>query len=178
MMRIASRSIRRGLVVMGVLSLGVSACRQEKPDTAQQAAVPGTSQATDSSLTRAERIAGYADSVLELERVAAAWAFADPSGESEGAEEREHTTYRTSLVLAERAVELDSSNAYAWLVMGDALATRANRGFGSFDTLDLSRALAALQRASELSVKDARRVARIQELLRDTRSSLSVLRQR
>ena len=94
MMRIASRSIRRGLVVMGVLSLGVSACRQEKPDTAQQAAVPGTSQATDSSLTRAERIAGYADSVLELERVAAAWAFADPSGESEGAEEREHTTYR------------------------------------------------------------------------------------
>ena len=177
-MLLTSSCSRRLLVVLGLFAFGVGACRQEQPSTEQRTAPSASLPASAESVTRGDRIAAYADSILALERIAAGWAFADPAGESEGAEEREHTIYGTSLVLAARAVELDSSSAYAWLVMGDVLATRANRGFGVFDTLDLTRALAALERASELSAVGAPRAAQIQESLRETRSNLAVLRKR
>lgn len=143
--------------------VGAASCGEPSDRLASDVAAQPVIDAGE-TLSVSATLAAYADSILQLERQAAGWAFADSLGDGEGHEDLLYTMYHSSIVAANRAVELDSANAYAWIVLSDALSKRAYRGFGTFDSLDLANARVALTRAAQLRPESVALQTRIDDL--------------
>jgi hypothetical protein len=115
----------------------------------------------------ADSLAELSGALLALEREAAQLAFGDASGESEGEEGLLYTTILSSVRVAEIALSADSTVASSHIALSLGLIERSYRGFGVFDTLDLSRAERHLRDAIRiLPINDPRRSMLDSALLR------------
>jgi len=103
--------------------------------------------AANPALTRAQQVAAVGESLFVLELRGAQLAFIDSSGDGEGDEDLARSAFGSSIVMLRQASALDSTNGRAWHWLGEALARKAYRGFGEWDSSTVVEAIGALQQA-------------------------------
>lgn len=126
--------------------------------------------------TRANDLAWVGENLYKLESEGARLAFGDSVGE--GDEDLEHTVFQSSIVILRHAVARDSTNGRAWLWLGEALTSRAYRGFGEWDSTDVAAAVAALGQAKRHLPASDSLSAHADSSLRQESQTLEALRRR